>query len=46
MERTIVNVIITSCGSTKVNAPNVKWNVHDVTSDDDTFEDLDIPTTN
>jgi hypothetical protein len=29
----------------KPNAPNVKWNVHNVTSDVDTFEDLDIPTT-
>ncbi len=26
----------------KLNVPNVKWNVHDVTSNDDTFEDLDI----
>lgn len=46
MEHTIANVIITSCGSTKVNAPNLKWTVHDVTLDDDTFEDLDIPTKN
>ncbi len=26
----------------KLDAPNVKWNVHDVISNDDTFEDLDI----
>jgi hypothetical protein len=46
MERMITKVTITSCGSTKVNAPNVKWNVQNVTSNDDTFEDLGIPTTN
>ncbi len=26
----------------KLDAPNVKWNVHDVISNDDTFEDLNI----
>jgi hypothetical protein len=38
----VAKITITSCGSTKLDAPNVKWNVHDVISNDDTFEDLDI----